>query len=205
MTLVLVRHAPVAERYRSLCYGRSDVELDETGLHMSRAVARQLAPYSHADIVHSGLLRTRVIAEFLAAECDVKPRCCPELQERDFGEWEMRPWNALFAAHGDEMLRMVTEPETFRPGGGETTLEMRDRVVGWCDALPEDRLTIAITHGGPIAALLGTWRNLPVAEWIGLIPACGETIWVEGRRVGLSETPLRVSERPWLQTGCKHG
>ena len=72
---------------------------------------------------------------------------------------------------------MISEPATFRPGGGETTLEMRDRVLSWQQSIPRDGLTVAVTHGGPIAALLGTLRNLPVAGWVDLIPA--EGTWVE--------------------------
>ena len=54
---------------------------------------------------------------------------------------------------------------------------MRDRVLGWLKDLPRDGVTVAVTHGGPIAALLGTLRDLPVSEWVDLIAPPGA--WVE--------------------------
>ena len=41
--LILVRHAPVADRYRGLCYGQSDVELGPIGEGRSRELVESLA------------------------------------------------------------------------------------------------------------------------------------------------------------------
>jgi broad specificity phosphatase PhoE len=72
---------------------------------------------------------------------------------------------------------MISEPETYRPGGGETTFELRDRVVAWRSSVVEqNKLVVAVTHGGPIAALVGTEKELPVSDWVKLIPGCGQ--WV---------------------------
>jgi len=87
-------------------------------------------------------------------------------------------WDDIHALSGDDMLRMISEPGTYRPGGGETTYEMRDRVLGWLDSASDNDLTIAVTHGGPIAALLGTLRQSPVSEWASLIPRCGEIVGI---------------------------
>ena len=173
-TLIVVRHAPVDARYQGVCYGRSDVVLGLEGEHLSHAVAEELAAWKTATIVHSGLLRTQFLAERLAERLDCSATVSAALRERDFGTWEMQPWSEIHAQHGDEMLRMISEPETYRPGGGETTFEMRDRVMRWFDSLPETGLTIAVTHGGPIAALLGAQRQLPVTDWVALIPRCGQ-------------------------------
>jgi broad specificity phosphatase PhoE len=139
-------------------------------------LAAELATLRPSTVVHSGLRRTRFLAERLAERLDLASVPCLSLQERDFGEWELQPWETIYARHGDEMLRMLTEPGTYRPGGGETTFEMRDRVLRWHEAQRAGGLTIAVTHGGPIAALLGTLRQLPVGEWASLIPPCGRYV-----------------------------
>jgi broad specificity phosphatase PhoE len=81
------------------------------------------------------------------------------------------------------MLKVVSEPGAYRPGGGETTFELRDRVLEWFRQLPREGLTIAVTHGGPIAALSGTLRQLPVAVWVDLIPPCGERVQIDLEKV----------------------
>ena len=176
--VLLVRHACVAERYQGICYGRSDVELGTDGERQSCELAEVLATRTCVRVVHSGMQRTRFLAERLAQRFSAVPVCCEELQERDFGTWELQSWNAIYARHGDELLRMMTDPETYRPGGGETTFELRDRVVRWFESLPQEGVTIAVTHGGPVAALLGTQRRLSVREWPGLIPRCGESVHI---------------------------
>lgn len=182
-TLIVVRHAPVDAKYQGVCYGRSDVVLGLEGEHLSHAVVEELAAWKPATIVHSGLLRTQYLAERLAERLDCSVTVSAALQERDFGTWEMRPWSEIHAQYGDEMLRMISEPETYRPGGGETTFEMRDRVLRWFDSLSETGLTIAVTHGGPIAALLGVQRQLPVTDWVELIPRCGQFLPIYKRTV----------------------
>lgn len=175
-TLIVVRHAPVDRKYRGVCYGRSDAELGPEGKQLSYSVVEELAAWGKATIVHSGLQRTRFLAERLAEQLECSVTTCEALRERDFGTWEMQPWSEIHAQHGDEILRMISEPETYRPGGGETTYEMRDRVLQWFESLLDADLTIAVTHGGPIASLLGTQRRIPVTDWVDLIPRCGQIV-----------------------------
>ena len=183
-SLIVVRHAPVDQTYRGICYGRSDAHLGSEGEQLSAAVVEELAIWREATIVHSGLQRTRFLAERLAEQFGCSATRCDALQERDFGTWEMRSWSEIHAQHGDEMLRMISEPETYRPGGGETTFEMRDRVMHWFESPPNHDLTIAVTHGGPIAALLGSQRQLPVSDWMELIPRCGQIVPIHNLKNG---------------------
>ena len=171
--VLFVRHGEVAERYRHLCYGRSDVELSAAGIARSRELAEQLASEPITLVCHSGLARTRILAELLAPS----PEVCPLLRERDFGTWEMRTWDDLYAETGDAMTGSIHAPATWRPPGGETTFELRDRVLSWYQSLPEQGVIVAVSHGGPIAALRGTLLNAAVADWPQLIPPVGT--WVE--------------------------
>lgn len=174
--LILVRHAPVNDKYRGICYGSSDAELGPEGERLSYSVIEELLQWGQATVVHSGLQRTQFLAERLAAKLECTAMPCAALRERDFGTWELQAWNQIYAQHGDEMLRMISEPETYRPGGGETTFEMRDRVMQWVNSLPDTSLTIAVTHGGPIASLLGSQQRIPVTGWMELIPRCGQVV-----------------------------
>jgi broad specificity phosphatase PhoE len=183
--LILVRHAQVAGRYSGRCYGRSNVELSPAGRRRSRELSALLARHRSAAVIHSGLCRSTFLAELLSSRLGADCRCCPELCERDFGDWELKPWQNLYQRHGDEMLRIITEPETYRPGGGETTFEVRDRVLRWFRGLSRaGGVTIAVTHGGPIATLRGVLLGRPVADWIQLIPRCGESVSIDLNEAG---------------------
>lgn len=177
--LLLIRHPQVDEAIRGICYGRSDVALSPEGRRQSILLARQLARLPVKTIVHSGLQRTTFLATRLAVLTGLTPQRNEALLERDFGSWEMQSWDDIYRREGDAMLKMITEPDAFRPGGGETTNELADRVCHWYRDRQTSGLTIAVTHGGPIAACLGRQRGVPVAEWAKLIPACGTLVWVE--------------------------
>jgi broad specificity phosphatase PhoE len=174
--VLLVRHCEVEECYREVCYGRADVGLSEYGRNRSRDLARQLETFSIAQVWHSNLSRTRFLVEALAALARVRAIACPLLRERDFGAWELRPWQEIYAETGDAMLGMIREPAVWRPPEGETTFEMRDRVLAWFRALPSSGAIVAVTHGGPIAILRGVLAGRPVSEWPGLIPATGSVV-----------------------------
>lgn len=177
--LLLIRHPQVDLRYRGVCYGRSDVELSPEGRRQSLELAGQLVRLPVKEIVHSGLKRTSFLATALGRLLGLAPEQDHALAERDFGSWELQRWDDIYRRHGNGMLKMISEPDDFRPGGGETTQELADRVWNWYRGGQRRGLTVAITHGGPIAACLGRQRQLPVAEWVELIPACGAFVWTD--------------------------
>jgi len=100
-TLILVRHTAVAERYASVCYGRSDVELSREGTRHSRELAEQLAVRPVTRVVHSGLKRAAILAEALAERLGIAAECSPSLQERDFGDWELLRWSDIHRRCGE--------------------------------------------------------------------------------------------------------
>ena len=186
--LLLIRHGEVEPRWRSACYGHADVGLSPDGQAQSLAVVRRLADEPVTEVMSSGLRRTWFLAERLARQHGLVPTTCPALRERDFGAWELRTWLDIYAETGDAMDGMLTAPATWRPPKGETTFELRDRVLGWYARLPPNGCIVAVTHGGAFAALLGTMLELPVAAWPSLIPAWGEMIEIPPRYES-EETP----------------
>ena len=180
--LILVRHGEVDARYRGVCYGQSDVTLSSTGLDQHQTLLTTLSVVPVTRIMHSGLFRARHLAECLHQQCGAEVTCVPALGERDFGSWELRRWDDIYAAHGDSMMGMIDDPASYRPGGdGESTFELRDRVLRWFSGIPAAGLTVAVTHGGPIAALIGTLEGEPVCNWPKLVPLCGAMLLVPQR------------------------
>jgi alpha-ribazole phosphatase len=159
-----VRHAPVTAD-NGCVYGHIDLPCDVTDADCFAVLARRL-PKS-AVWVTSHLQRTKQTAAAIAAAGLAYD---PAAEERDFaeqhfGEWQGRNRAELFAAHGaDHGLWLA--PADFRPPGGETFVEMMDRVVRgiarW-NAKHPGRDIVAVAHGGTIRAALG--------HALGLAPA----------------------------------
>ncbi len=181
--LRLVRHTAVEERYQGVCYGASDVALSEAGLAHAEDIAVKLAigvsPGSPTPmVIHSGLTRARHLADAIAAQCGCSAVTDARLAEFNFGTWELRSWAEIYLETGDDMTRLISEPDTYGPPGGETASAMRDRVWEWFTSLPRAVPVIAVSHGGPISALRGTLAGKPAHEWPQLIPAHGEIVEV---------------------------
>jgi len=171
--ILLVRHCEVGPEWRGLCYGQSDVGLSPEGERHSRKLAAQLAAWPITHLFHSGLARTSFLADLLAARVGVSAIQDTDLRERDFGAWELRPWDDIYAEVGRAMDGLFFDPSGYAPPGGETTAALRDRVLHWYELLPSEGLIVAITHGGAIAALRGALMDWPAARWPEFVPAYG--------------------------------
>lgn len=178
-TVLLVRHPPVALAWSGRCYGRSDMGWSRDGARRASVLVDELAALHPNAIVHSGVIRTRRLAERVARRLGVAAVADPRWRERDLGSWEGRRWDAIWRETGDLMDRMTTDPEGFRPGGGETTRELADRVAAaWAD-LPIPGLTAVITHGGPIATLRAAATGNDLSTCAAMVPGCGERVCLD--------------------------
>jgi len=182
--ITLVRHTEVARRWRGRCYGVSDVGLSRAGAAAIAPLAQELAALRPEWIIHSDLTRTRRLAIAVARSAGCTILADPAWRERDFGTWEGQSWNAIYRASGNAMDGMIEAPDKFRPGGGETTLELAVRVATALTGLPEGR-GIVVTHGGPIASLWVKNADLPRETGSALSHLLEE---------GLSLRPRRISD-----------
>ena len=174
--ILLVRHTAVALRWKGICYGSSDVGLSHAGRNEARRLAAALASEPITALIHSGLRRTRLLADMVGKAGGVAPQADPRWRERDFGTWEQRRWNAIWRDTGNQMDGMLTDPHGYRPGGGETGAEVAARVgAAWADLPPEGTIVI-VSHGGPIATARLLVAGRPLAEAIDCIPAIGAIV-----------------------------
>jgi broad specificity phosphatase PhoE len=184
--VVLIRHPAIARHWQGRCYGQSDVGLSSHGRRSAREISARIADREGEDgtsglieIVTSPLRRARVLAAVLSREMALEISMEPRLMECHFGAWEGQSWDQIWRQTGDAMMGMVEAPSEFRPGGGETTFAVRDRAMAWLRELPDDdRTVLAVSHGGPIAAIRGTLMGAPVRDWPKLVPEYGEAVEV---------------------------
>lgn len=157
MPLYLIRH-PRPAVAPGLCYGRSDLALAED----VAAVAAKLGPLlpAAAPLYSSPLQRCRLLAEQLHAA----PRLDARLQEMDFGRWEMQAWEDIERSALDAW---AADPLYYRPPGGETVAELRQRVREFLAELPSGP-AVLVTHGGVIKLIAAELEGLEEREWLAL-------------------------------------
>ncbi len=173
MILHLVRHPPVTKAWQKRCYGQSDPGLSREGQSMIAPLVVELAALKPGIIIHSDMTRTRAIAVPLAKQLGLKMVAEPLWRERDFGTWEGHSWNTIYRTTGNAMDGMITDPEYFRPGGGETTQDLMDRIQQAISILPKRERIAVITHGGPVACAVALQTHTPLQKLAALIPRTG--------------------------------
>lgn len=177
--LIAYRHPPI-HNPDSLCYGRYDIALAEGW----QEAMGQLTPYrpTTTRLFVSPSSRARLMAAWLWPDALV---CVTEaLAEMDFGRWEGKPWSAVPEAEvshwGDDLLH-------HSPPGGESAVQMQQRLTGFVeDMLRYDRVEV-ITHHGVLKLLLGMARSLPVAEALRLQVPFGGRVVLRVTEDGLKE------------------
>jgi alpha-ribazole phosphatase len=156
--LWLVRH-PQPEVAAGLCYGHTDLTVAPAQLSDVATALLQTLPTS-APLYSSPLRRCADLALRLP---HASLRLDARLMEIDFGNWEMQPWQTIARADIDAW---AAAPIDYRPGGGESVLQMAGRVSAFLDDLlrePHDS-AIVICHAGTMRLLAALQRSLPLRE-----------------------------------------
>ena len=170
----LVRHPLVHIDSKGICYGDSDVPLEEGWDSTLESLVNTLCRLPIRDrplqIWHSDLARCSEPALWLSEKMGAETRSDRRLRERFFGTWQSVAWSKIPLLEVERAHDMLELPSTFRPGGGETTDEVSQRAMCWLNdavAFPGNESTtiVAIAHSGSITALCGSLLALPPLQW----------------------------------------
>ena len=123
MRIYLVRH-PRPEVPAGHCYGRSDLAANEADVErVLAALANQGLPGA-MPVYASPLARSAVLAQRLSPA----PAFDARLAEMDFGAWEMHSWDDIPRSEIDAWSADLLH---YRPGGGESVMDVAARVAGF--------------------------------------------------------------------------
>jgi alpha-ribazole phosphatase len=158
-----IRHAPVVGN-DGRCYGQTDFPCDVGDTAALTSLASRLP--ADAVWVTSPLQRTTLTAAALVAAGAPGPTPIPgpdviverDLIEQNFGEWQGVTYAELAARQNSIGPRLWLGPARETPPGGESFVDLTDRVHRAIAQLNErfaGQDIIAVTHGGTIRAALG--------------------------------------------------
>jgi len=200
MQILFIRHAITDWNQQARIQGRADIPLNDSG-RSQLATSALPAPWRDARCYTSTLVRAIETAQLLGAR-----KCCtvPALREMHWGDWEGRTLADLRQRDPTGFAENESKGLDFRPAGGESPREVRDRLDAWLASLSQDlRQVVIVTHKGVIRVALSLASGWDMQEDFAhrIDWHCGhEFIYTHGR--GLAITNLNVClEKPTVGGG----
>ncbi len=153
--LYLIRHGETEGGQLNRYKGHIDVPLSENGIRQMERLSKYIVqnrsksfkmvqsssnlnnvePLNNIEqlkltaVYCSDLSRALKSAEIIAKPHKLRPIVIPELRERNFGIWEGMTFNEIKEKYPQEFDAWVNNPLKFSPMQGESTIEVRDRVL----------------------------------------------------------------------------
>jgi len=163
----LLRHGETEWNRERRIMGRRPVPLSEQGRAQLLSLAPHLANLGITRVWTSPLARARGTAELIAAEIGGLPVVDDEgLTEVHYADWEGKTFRDLVDDPVFHALRRDPLGTAF-PGGGETLLEVRERVfdaMARIAAASAGEPAIVVSHGDPLRLVLCGCLGLDVAQ-----------------------------------------
>jgi ribonuclease H / adenosylcobalamin/alpha-ribazole phosphatase len=182
--VVLVRHGVTDFTAEGRLDGRGgpDPALNATGRQQAAAAGRAVSSLVQghpARVVTSSLARAMETGAAVASALGVAPGADPDWDEQSFGEWDGRSVHDLLEREL-EAFRLLRDDPAFRPPGGESHLELVDRVVpAWERVVAGGGTTVVVCHRKPILVVLAHLLGLPHDRAWRLAAAPGSLTAVE--------------------------
>jgi alpha-ribazole phosphatase len=155
--LIVVRHGETLYNVQSRFTGQTDIPLSALGERQAAVLGKRLAAEPLAAIAASDLQRARVTAQAIARYHELPVQEDADLREMTFGAWEGATYDEIVARDADLVQRWLSDPTIYAPPGGETVIQLLDRIAPalqrWQTRYPEATILWAV-HGGVIEVLL---------------------------------------------------
>ena len=171
MEIYLIRHT-TPDIAKEICYGQSDIGLVGSFPEESQRILQEL-PASVDKVFTSPLKRCVQLAQLISGSGLEQ---IWQLQEMDFGDWELKPWSDIPRAELDPWMADFVNHQVPK---GESMRLLADRVIAWYSKIKSSKLEkIAIvTHAGPIRIILSEVNQTPFEEAFERYPVSyGEVI-----------------------------
>lgn len=161
MEIYLVRHTQtVCEK--GICCGQSDVDLAKPFENIFEDIVSQLP--QEAFIFSSPLKRCLILAQYIRDHIKtVSFKKDERLIEMNFGDWEMKNWNAILP---EQLNPWMEDFVNIKVSNGESFVELHARVGHFLEEIKRETITplIIVAHAGTIRSILCHHSSLPLKD-----------------------------------------
>jgi broad specificity phosphatase PhoE len=174
-TLLLIRHGENEYLKHNKLPGRlPGIHLNAGGRQQAQEIRKTLGGLPIKAIYASPLERAVETAEPLAKALGLAIQIRPELIDAEVGEWVGRSWKTL---RRTKFWKVIQErPSQFRFPGGESFVEIQERVVRSLDAIVcshGDEMVAAFFHADPIMLAVTHYLGMPLDRFQRLTVQAG--------------------------------
>lgn len=195
--ILAVRHGETAWNRDTRIQGHTDIDLNELGRWQAERLAQSLREEPIAAFYASDLSRARETALAVARLHGATVQTHAGLRERCFGQFEGHTWAELEAHHPAETVAWRQRVPGFAPPGGESLLQLQERVVATVSELaarhPGEQV-LMVAHGGVLDILYRAATRLDLTaprSWAMTNTAVNRLLW----------SPEGLSLVGWADTG----
>ena len=152
MEIYLVRHT-TPDIEKGICYGQADINLVNSYEDEFKEIHQKLKNIN-LPIISSPLKRCTLLANSLGAFTT-----SPLLMELDFGEWELKKWDAISSK---EIQPWMDDFVNVKVTNGESYIDLQKRVLNTFTSIKES--SIIVSHAGPIRVILAHLSNTELKD-----------------------------------------
>ena len=189
--IILVRHGETAWNVEEIFRGRSDIELNDTGIKQAELLAEYLGDKKIDAIYSSPLKRAAKTAATIAGYHKLDVEIAPGLTDFDYGKWQGLPLQEVKDRYKELYAKWINSPDKAKMPAGESLDDIRKRAIGVVDmAVARYEGTVAlvshrVVNKVLICALLGLDNS---HFWDIKMDTCGITTFTfENGRFVLTE------------------
>jgi probable phosphoglycerate mutase len=154
--IIAIRHGETAWNVATRIQGQLNVELNETGRWQAGRVAQALADETMAAIYASDLLRAWETARSIASATAAPLHAHEGLRERAFGVFQGKTFSEIEMNWPDQALRWRKRVPDWAPEGGESLLDVRQRILRTLGEVASKHMgeqIVLVAHGGVMDVL----------------------------------------------------
>lgn len=184
--LYLIRHGETENSEPKRYKGHLDVPLSEKGIkqmeRLSKYIVQDCSNSSNRlnglngltglnTVYTSDLIRAVKSAEIIADPYGIEPIVVPDFKERNFGIWEDMSFDEIREKYPKEFEAWANNPLKFSPIRGESTIEVKDRVLRVFNEILEKHKgenIVIVSHGGINRIMLCHILGIPLENLFGI-------------------------------------
>jgi alpha-ribazole phosphatase len=189
VTLYLVRHGAVISVQGKAYIGQVEAPLDELGVEQAWALRRWLEPVPFSSAYSSDLSRSRRTARIIVGSRRLSVQEIPAFREIGLGAWDGYTFREIESRFPAEFAARGRDLENWRPPGGESFADLRDRVLPALQRVlaAAEGNVLLVSHAGVNRLILCDALGVPAARLfsIGQDYGCINILEYGERRVRL--------------------